>query len=342
MSLQCDVCVPPVLTVSEPEHLRRVGWILESHGAPLDACVNCSAHIAPRHRIRRGDPAPVRPDPARLPNIVVVGAMKAGTTSMHHYLSLHPDIAVSAEKELRFFTDPDHLSWLGIYQDQFTTGTRYRAESSPHYTKAPCMPGVVDRMADLVPDAKLIYVVRDPVERTIAEYVEQKQWHAVVGTIDEELADPADPGNPLVASSRYATQLEELLRRYPREQVLVLDVADLGADPVTTMAQVFGFLDLEVPELTSEDYTRHNTREDKHQVPSWLLKVRRGRLARLVQRVPAGPRRLVSHAAWRRPGNLVERPVPSPEIEKALREVLRPEVDRLRELTGLELSTWQV
>lgn len=340
--MQCDVCVPPVVTVSEPDQLRKVGWVFRSDGAPLDVCVNCTAHIAPRNRVRRGDSAPVEPDPDRLPNVVVVGAMKAGTTSMYHYLDLHPDIAVSTAKEMRFFTDPDHRSWLGVYQDHFPTGTRYRAEASPHYTKTPCMPGVVDRMADLLPDARLIYLVRDPVERTIAEYVEQKQWHAVTGSLDEELADATYPGNPLVASSRYATQLEELLRRYPQEQVLVLDVADLGADPVGTMARVFGFLDLEVPAFTAEDYVRHNTREDKHQVPGWVIKVRRGAVGRLAQRIPAGPRRLVSHAAWRRRSNLIERPVPSPAVEQALRDHLRPEVERLRALTGLALDGWQV
>lgn len=342
VSLQCDVCVPPVLTVARPERLRRIGWSLRSAGQPVDACLNCSAHLAPRQRVPRRDVVPSTPDPERMPNVVVIGAMKAGTTSMHNYLDVHPDVAVSSEKEMRFFSDPDALAWVGRYQDHFPTGTRYRVESSPHYTKFPVVPGVVDRMADLVPQARLIYLVRDPVDRIVAEYVEQVQWHAVDGTLEEELADAADPANALMASSRYATQLEEFLRRYPAEQVLVVDLADLGADVVGTMARVFAFLDLKPPEATAEEYGRHNTREEKYQVPAWVVKLRRGPLLRAVRRLPEGPRRMISMAAWRRPGNLVERPTLTPGTEARLKELLAPEAQRLRELTGQPFANWCV
>jgi len=342
ISVQCDICVPPVLTVNTPARLASNGWSLRSRGERLDACLNCSAHVAPRHRVARGDATPVEPDPERMPNVVVVGAMKAGTTSMHNYLDLHPDVAVSTEKEMRFFSDPDCRRWVGAYQEHFPTGTRYRVESSPHYTKHPCIPGVVDRMAELVPDARIVYLVRDPVDRVVAEYVEQVQWRATHRTLEEELADPTDPENALVASSRYATQLEEILRRYPAEQVLVVDLADLGADVVGTMARVFGFLDLPVPHASADDYGRFNTREEKHQVPGWLLALRRGPVLRAFRRLPAGPRQFLTHRMWRRESNLVERPRLLPETEAALRAALQPEVDRLRALTGQEFATWSL
>jgi len=338
ISVQCDVCVPPVLTVGSPAQLARLGWSLRSAGQPVDACLNCTAHLAPRQRVPRADAVPSTPDPERMPNVIVIGAMKAGTTSMHNYLDVHPDVAVSAEKEMRFFSDPRALDWLGRYQEHFPAGTRYRVESSPHYTKLPVVPGVVDRMADLVPDARLIYLVRDPVERIVAEYVEQVQWHAAYGTLEEELADAADPANALVASSRYATQLEEFLRRYPREQVLVLDLADLGTDVVGTMARVFSFLDLDAPTASAEDYGRHNTREEKYQVPGWLLRLRRGPLLRAFRRLPAGPRRMISMAAWRRSGNLVERPTLTPETEARLHAALRPEMTRFAAATGIDFT----
>lgn len=342
ISIQCDICVPPVLTVNTPAQLAGNGWSLASRGERLDACLNCSAHVAPRQRVARGDVPPVAPDPARLPNVVVVGAMKGGTTSMHNYLDVHPDVAVSTEKEMRFFSDPRCLTWVGAYQDHFPEGTRYRVESSPHYTKYPCIPGVVDRMADLVPDARLIYLVRDPVDRVVAEYVEQLQWRATRLGLDEELADPAAPGNALVASSRYATQLEEILRRFAPEQVLVVDLADLGADVVGTMARVFRFLDLPVPDASAEDYGRYNTREEKHQVPGWLLALRRGPLLRAFRRLPAGPRQLLTQRMWRSDRNLLERPTLQPQTEAALRAALQPEVDRLRELTGQSFATWSL
>lgn len=342
ISLQCDVCVPPVLTVGSPQQLKRTGWTLRSEGQPVDACLNCTAHLAPRQRVSRADATPSIPDPHRMPNVIVIGAMKAGTTSMHAYLDVHPDVSVSTEKEMRFFSDPGALDWVGRYQSHFPTGTRYRVESSPHYTKFPVIPGVVDRMADLVPDAKLIYLVRDPVERIVAEYVEQVQWHAIHGTLEEELADATEPTHALLASSRYATQLEEFLRRFPAEQVLVVDLADLGADVTGTMARTFAFLDLTPPAATAEDYGRHNTRDEKYQVPGWLLRLRRGPLLRAFRKLPAGPRQMISMAAWRRSGNLVERPTLAPETEARLKELLAPEAQRLRELTGQSFAHWSV
>lgn len=342
ISVQCDVCVPPVLTVGSPAHLSRLGWTLRSAGQPVDACLNCTAHLAPRQRVPRADAVPATPDPARMPNVIVIGAMKAGTTSMHNYLDIHPDVAVSTEKEMRFFSDPGALDWVGRYQEHFPVGTRYRVESSPHYTKFPVVPGVVDRMADLVPDARLIYLVRDPIERILAEYVEQVQWHAAHGSLADELADAADPAHATMASSRYATQLEEFLRRFPREQILVVDLAELGADVTATMARVFAFLDLTPPPATADDYGRHNTREEKYQVPGWLLRLRRGPLLRAFRKLPAGPRRMISMAAWRRSGNLVERPTLTPETEALLKELLAPEAQRLRELTGQAFDHWSV
>jgi len=343
VSQQCDVCVPPVLTVNTIDGLRRTGWSLRSDGKELDACPNCTVRVAPRMRRPRADAVPVSPDPDRLPNLLVVGATKAGTTSMHNYLAVHPEIEVSAEKEMRFFTDPDCRAWVGRYQEHFATGTRYRAESTPFYSKTPAFPGVVDRMADLVPDARIIYLVRDPVDRIVAEFVEQVQWNAASGELADVLADPLEPTNALVASSRYGSQLDDYLRRFPRDRVLVLDLADLAEDVVATMGRVFAFLGLEVPaDLSPETLTRHNTLEEKVALPPWLMAVRRGPLVRAWRRLPERPRHLVSHLAWRRTGAKVARPTLDEDTLAKLREALRPEVERLRELTGQAYAGWSL
>src|SRR5207253_1676893 len=130
-------------------------------------------------------------------------------------------------KEMRFFTDPGCRSWLGSYQDYFRVGTRYRGESTPQYTKWPLFPGVADRIAELTPDAKLIYLVRDPIDRLVAEFVEEATWGVMSGDIEEQLVDVEAPHNRLVAPSRYATQLQEFRRHVGAEQVLVVDLVSL-------------------------------------------------------------------------------------------------------------------
>ena len=341
-SAQCDLCIPPNLTINTPEGLRRTGWTLRSSGQPLDSCPNCTVHIGARDRRARGDDSPTEPDPARLPNIVVIGAAKAGTTSMLNYLDVHPEIAVSTEKEMRFFQDPDCLTWLGAYQTYFPVGTRYRAEATPFYSKTPCFPGVVDRMADLVPDAKILYLVRDPIDRIVAEYVEQVQWRAASGTLDELLAGAADPHNYLVASSRYATQLRDYQRRFAAEQIMVLDLADLSADVVGVMGEVFDFLELERPTMSPDDFGLFNTRDDKRMFPEWMMRLRRGPIVRAINKLPPRPRQFISDLAWHRLRTPTERPELSEESRSLLDKVLAPEVADLRALTGRPFATWSL
>lgn len=342
VSIQCDLCIPPNLTTNTPAELRRTHWALRELGEQLDACSNCAAHISVRDRRARRDPVPVEPDADRLPTLVIIGAAKAGTTSMLNYLDVHPEVAVSREKEMRFFQDPDYLSWVGLYQEHFPTGTRHRAEASPAYAKSPCNPGVVDRMADLVPDAKILYLVRDPIDRVVAEYVEELQWLAAGGTLDERVADADLLDNSLVASSRYATQLKEYRRRFSPDQIMVVDLADLSADVVGVMGGVFDFLGLERPSMSHEDFGRHNTREDKRMFPDWVMRLRRGPLVRTYHRIPERPRRFISDLAWRRFRAPVERPELGDESRRILEKVLAPEVAELRVLTGQPFATWSL
>jgi hypothetical protein len=342
VSLQCDLCVPPVISCSTLPEMRKLGWLMVADGQPLDVCPWCSLSVPRKDRVPRGDPAPVTPDPGRLPNLVVVGAAKSGSTSVHNYLALHPDIAMSHDKEMRFFTDPGHLSWVGRYQAQFAAGTTYRGESTPQYTKWPTFPGVVDRMADLVPEARLLYLVRDPVERAIAEYVEEATWGVMTEDIEAVLSDAEEPHNRIVAPSRYATQLRELHRRFDPGRVLVVDLVQLRDDPAGTMRRIFDFLELPQVELDEEALRPHNAYGDKGQLPGWYQALRRPALIRLVQRLPTEQLTRFRQFVTRRISTPVERPQPSEETLARLRAVLAPEVADLRQLTGQAFAGWSV
>jgi len=342
VSIECDLCVPPVLSASTTVEMRKLGWLLVSGGNDLDVCPGCALSTSERSRRRRGDRAPVTPDPARLPNLVVIGAAKAGSTSLHNYLALHPEISMSHDKEVRYFTDPDCLSWVGRYQDYFAGGTRYRGESTPQYTKWPLYPGVVDRMADLTPDARLIYLVRDPVERAIAEYVEEVTWGVIGAGIEEELSDADAAHNVIVAPSRYATQLREFYRRFDPSQILVVDLAELAEHPAVVVARVFDFLGLEQIELDDEALRPRNAYGDKGALPGWYRALRRPALVRLAHKLPQERLRRMQYFFTHRMTKPVERPQPSEETLARVRAVLAPEVAELRELTGLPFAGWSV
>ncbi|MEZ0579779.1 sulfotransferase [Nocardioides sp. MH1] len=340
VSLQCDLCVPPVISCSTTVEMRKLGWLLAADGHPHDICPWCDLSVAAKDRRPRGDSTPVAPDPSRLPNLVVVGAAKAGSTSLHNYLALHPAISMSRDKEMRFFTDPDCRSWIGRYQDYYDAGATYRGESTPQYTKWPVFPGVVDRMADLVPDAKLLYLVRDPVERAIAEYVEEATWGVITEDIESALSDVDQPHNRIVAPSRYATQLRELHRRFDAAQVMVIDLADLRDDPQTTMKRIFEFLGLEAIDLDDEALRPRNSYGDKGTLPGWYQALRRPALIRLMHRLPTDRLTQFRNFVTRRISKPVERPEPSEESLARLRAELAPEVAALREMTGQAFAGW--
>ncbi len=192
--------------------------------------------FAPEHR--RGQRR-VRKD-AALPNLVIIGGLKCGTTSLHHYLSLHPEIGMSRPKELNFFVS--ELNWplgSGWYASHFSGRDQVRGESSPHYTNEPRFSGVAGRMNELIPETRLIYVVRDPIERMLSHYL-----HNIAGGYEQRPLEQAlaDPDSAYVDRGLYAMQLDPYLARFPRERIEIVAQEDLKADREQTMRSLFSFL----------------------------------------------------------------------------------------------------
>ena len=188
-----------------------------------------------------------------LPNLVVIGGLKCGTTSLHHYLNLHPEIGMSRPKELNFFVE--ELNWpLGRdwYASHFDPAERVRGESSPHYTNRPRFDGVAERLAETAPDARLIYMVRDPIDRMLSHYL-----HNVGGGYDDRPLEEAlaDPDTAYVDRGRYFFQLEPYLERFERDRIELVRREELKRDRAGTMRRVFAFLGVD-EDFTSEQFER--------------------------------------------------------------------------------------
>src|SRR3954447_7853404 len=272
-----------------------------------------------------------------LPNLIVIGAAKCGTTSLHEYLALHPDIAMSAKKELNFFTRDDWRSQVDWYADQFSDAA-VRGESSPGYTLAPYLPSTAERIHELVPAAKLVYLVRDPVDRAIANYTELVMHRLEARSIDDALPEFADEANPHLCGSRFGSQVERFLHHFDRSRLLVLDQAELRQERRPTLRKVFEFLGVDA-DFDSPEFDRtHNTRRSKvryNDLGMWLI--RRGWFTESRGSV-RGP--LVQPLR-----TLLSRPIDdrlSRDARNALKAELRPEVEKLRRLTGFEPQGWSV
>lgn len=194
--------------------------------------------------------APKNPVQNLLPNLFIIGAMKSGTTSLHYYLSLHPEISMAKEKEPHLFERhwcpensdkwQEKLQWYAsLFKEK-----KIRGESSTGYTMYPDRPNIPQRIHSLVPDAKLIYLVRHPVDRIISHYLHNvsrgyTQAHSVEAFLFEDKQN-----YPLLVSS-YGLQLEQYLKYFSNSQILVVRFSDLQQHRLQTLRKIFNFLDID-------------------------------------------------------------------------------------------------
>jgi hypothetical protein len=315
--------------------LRTIGWRFDDLEDGPHRCPICSPGSA-RVRLSRPSQSPA------LPNLIVIGATKAGTTALHDYLDLHPDVAMASDKELDFFCDPGCAERTEEYASFFDGAAPLRGESSPRYTMDPIVPGVAERIRAVVPDARLIYLVRDPVARALADYAQYASvWEAI--SVEDAFRDLGDPYDRYTAPGLYARQLQRYLEVFGDEQILVIDQADLLADRQRVLGDVYRFLGVD-DDFVSPDSDRlvNTTATRRRATPAWRV-LRGSRAVGLLKRLPPRPRQLVLGAGRR----LVSRspaPVedPSPELLERLRATFADDAARLRELTGRAFATWQV
>lgn len=210
-----------------------------------------------------------------LPNFVVIGAMKAGTVSLRHYLDEHPDVFLGRGGrfgEPNFFTA--EYNWprgRGWYESVFDGAGKATAigECSPSYTMAPAFRGVPERMAQVVPDARLIYLVRDPIARMRSMYM-----HQVSAGRERRRAEAALLDDRYLGPSLYGFQLAAFLGHFDRRQVLVIASEVLRDRPREALTAVFGHLAVD-PAAADLDQRHHDHRSIDKPVPrlhdlTWL------------------------------------------------------------------------
>jgi hypothetical protein len=179
----------------------------------------------------------------RLPDFVVIGAMKSGTTSLAAYLDRHPDVAVSTPKEPNFFADPGNWErGLGWYKGLFPDGVQVVGEASVFYTMVPEYVGAPARIRRTVPEVRLIYLVRDPIERMRSMFVHRADKHRGQG---RTLAESIERHPAYLEISRYGRQIEPYLELFREDQILILTTDELRTSPDTLLSRAFRHIGVE-------------------------------------------------------------------------------------------------
>jgi Sulfotransferase domain len=286
--------------------------------------------------------SPGRPVPEtnQLPTFLVIGAMKAGTTSLYDYLRAHPQVFMATPKELHFF--PESKQWpLGVdwYAAHFADAgdALARGEVSPSYSQADQFPGVATKVAQVVPDARLVYLVREPVARLRSMYL-----HQVAAGREPLPIERAVRERPMyVESSRYATQLDEYRPFFPRDRILVLTTDELQRDRANALARLYAFVGVDaefVPPNVDEVRGRSIEKRMRHPLARRLQG--QGWYRAAMQRVPEGVRSYGRRVVTK-PVD-VDASVLTPAFEAELRGQFVPEVRRLRAFLPDDFDGWGI
>ncbi len=310
----------------------------------------------------------------------MIGAAKAGTTSLHEYLRTHPELFLPAAKEQPFFNNDEvyERGWDEYVQYAFgdAPSDRLWGKATPQYLGGPvrwrsdtverCRRGdpariVPARIAEEMPDAKLVVLLREPVERAVSHQRLSALRGADERPLDEALRACLEPkaltaariapkeADCYVVAGEYARLLDAWLKEFPRDQLLVISTHRLSRDPRSVLRAVWEFLGVDeshVPANLGVRYNPSGTRRrlrsvDFRRLPN-LVRTTPGLRAAWSALPPKAQNRLRARyrAAkyrfnlWNRVASPDELVQPAPEVIEALTQHYEPDLARLAELVG--------
>jgi hypothetical protein len=272
----------------------------------------------------------------RLPNFILIGATKCGTTSLHAWLGTHPDVFMHPWKEMRFFNEEGEwhrgVDW---YRAQFAdAGDALAAgEASNGYTRHPVYAGAPERIARTSPDVRLVYLVREPMRRLESHY-----RHRLVTGMEWRPPDEAfraDPG--YVAAGRYGTQLQRYLEHFPRERILVLQSERLFAEPGRELPRLAEHLG--IPADHGVSFAARNETAHRPVAPTGLRRLSRFPAARAASRRLA---RTIGRSPLARLAPTADVPAYelSPDLRRELADLYEHDRRLLAMLAGTQAADW--
>ena len=289
-----------------------------------------------------------------LPNFIVIGAAKAGTTAMYWYLAEHPQVFMSPMKETNFFAyglddegillygDPElhrfPVRSLSEYQRLFSDAGETPAigEASPIYLECP---QAASRIRDLLPAARIICGLREPVDRAYSDYLMYLRSRGRRFDPERDLTAAsvwAHPDSHWMRISRYHHALSRYFGAFPRSQIHVFLFDDLKRDPRGVIRELYGSLEVD-PAFAPDLETPHNVGG----LPTSMT-LERFLTSHAIRRMaePLIPKRLADRVRRLRTRNLRGAPALPAALRSELIEHFRDDIAKTSELIGRSLEHW--
>lgn len=275
----------------------------------------------------------IKLDP-RLPDFIIIGAMKSATSTLQQQLARQPGIFMSEPKEPNFFSDDRHYrKGVAWYMELFARASAgdLTGEASTHYTKLPTYPQSLRRMHELVPGARLVYVMRHPIERLVSHYIHEWSMGNLSCGIDEAVRKCPE----MIAYGKYAMQLEPFFAAYGRRAILPVFFDRLICAPQTELERVCHHIGYQGVPVWAHDAEPSNVSSQRlRRFPLYSIVVQ--------SRMATKLRRALIPKRWRdrvKAGlTMQNRPVLSRQLEIELEHEFDRDLARLGEWLGQPLN----
>jgi len=271
---------------------------------------------------------------SRLPNFLIIGAMKSATTTLYDQLLQQPGIFMPELKEPNFFSDdPQYRRGADWYENLFEAAkpSDLVGEASTHYTKLPTYPQTVARMRKALDHPRLIYVMRHPVDRMVSQYVHQWSEHEIRCDIDEAVTRYPE----LAAYSLYAAQLQPYIDTYGKDAILPVFFDRLKDFPQEELERVCRFIGYKGPVQWKTDLGPDNVSSQRvRRFPLYSLLVE-SPVATALRRTLV-PKELRTRI--RQFFSMTKRPVLSEKTERNLEKVFDADLAVLGSWLGAKLT----
>ena len=271
---------------------------------------------------------------------IILGAMKAGTTSLFNYLAQHPEIAPCSEKEPSFFTHHYNkgVNWfLSLWKGQ-DLENKILLTASTNNTKYPSFPNASQNIFDFSKKndvaLKFIYVMRNPIKR-----IESQHTYVFARWTKQPLGERLDPNSHLINVSRYALQLDQYTEKFDLRDLLLLDFDDLTHRTPQVLAAICEFLEIDSSYPFADLNTIHNpSKGTRIARPVEMAYRKYPRLKRLAKLIPQRIRNAILYLFFRQ---TIEKKLKLTEDQKQkVHDALKDDMARLRDKYGVDVSKW--
>lgn len=291
------------------------------------------------------------PPTMRKISLMIIGAQKAGTTSLKNYLGQHPALQAHPHKEFSYFFNTEehekgYDTALKKYFTEESIGKRLLAKNAGLYVNE----GGIRRLKEHNPGCRLVLILRNPIERTYSSYLMEKNYGTINSSFENLEPLIRTGGNDdwryefFVGMSLYHRHIAVLYHYFPKEQVKLVRYEDFDADPIAVCKGIFTWMG-EDPSFTPDTGTRYNETHVNRSVTYGKFITRllnnQNPLKKLIRKAMPGKTDYKVGEMLRNLNKSDRKYDPiSPHMARLLRDFYESHNRQLSELTGMDFSEW--